>query len=54
MDLTVMPDEWEKILKYLDLSKIARLDVRQKNAIIHNTYQWFVEALPGGQMKSRC
>ncbi|KAG9061797.1 hypothetical protein KI688_006948 [Linnemannia hyalina] len=54
MDLTVMPDEWEKMLKYLDFSKITRLDVRQKNAIIHKTYQWFVEALPAGQMKSRC
>ncbi|KAG0288222.1 hypothetical protein BGZ96_007972 [Linnemannia gamsii] len=54
MDLTVMPDEWEKMLKYLDFSKITRLDVRQKNAIIHKTYQWFVEALPQGQMKSRC
>ncbi|KAF9900447.1 hypothetical protein EC991_007325 [Linnemannia zychae] len=54
MDLTVQPHEWEKMLKYLDFSQITRFDVRQKNAIIHKTYQWFVEALPAGQMKSRC
>ncbi|KAG0364242.1 hypothetical protein BGX24_004723 [Mortierella sp. AD032] len=54
MDLTVQPSEWEQMLKYLDFSQITRFDVRQKNAIIHKTYQWFVEALPAGQMKSRC
>ncbi|KAF9933260.1 hypothetical protein FBU30_006028 [Linnemannia zychae] len=54
MDLTVTSDEWERLLKYLDFSHITQLDVRQKNAIKHSTYQSFVEALPSGQINDRC
>ncbi|KAG0205692.1 hypothetical protein BGX33_007785 [Mortierella sp. NVP41] len=52
-DLTIHAEEWEKLLQYLDFSKISRLDVRQKNAISGRTYGQFVDAIPAGKMKYR-